>query len=233
MPPMPRGSLRCLRKKYSSHHFLKCGWWSAPKGASACLQVRMEMPRVLLEAVVGRQVHAAAEPPDGVAPGRDEEAHVHVHRRAVGIARMQHQRHAHRLAGAAGELRARGGGRGGRLAPCTCEKLTPPRSNSLPSSITRRDAAAALGARPRRRAERPAVEVLQRRDDARLQAGEVVVDATVRRVSTGLQRALPLAVAQRAMADVVAVLHAVEADAARPPRRRARCAILQRCRRAR
>ena len=59
---MPRGSLRCLRKKYSSHQRLKRGYLSAPNGASASRQTRWKCARVLLEAVVGRQVHAAAEP---------------------------------------------------------------------------------------------------------------------------------------------------------------------------
>ena len=40
MPPMPRGSSRCFRKKYSSHHFLKRGYLSSPKGASASRQPR-------------------------------------------------------------------------------------------------------------------------------------------------------------------------------------------------
>ena len=67
---MPRGSLRCLRKKYSSHQRLKRGYLSAPNGASASRQAAVEVPRVLLEAVVRRQVHAAAEPADRLAPRR-------------------------------------------------------------------------------------------------------------------------------------------------------------------
>src|SRR5258705_7571489 len=68
----------------------------------------MEMVRIVRKAVVGREIHAAAEPP-GVAG--TEEAHVHVHRRAVGIARMEHERKPHRVVGTASELRARGAGR--------------------------------------------------------------------------------------------------------------------------
>ena len=76
----------------------------------------MEVASILFDAVVRRQVHAAAEPPDGVAQrrcmvasqpvglslaprplsqgsdwrfARQEEAHVHVHRRRQGTARVE------------------------------------------------------------------------------------------------------------------------------------------------
>ena len=39
-PPIPRGSCRCLRKKYVSHHFLNFGCTSDPNGSSAAWQVR-------------------------------------------------------------------------------------------------------------------------------------------------------------------------------------------------
>src|SRR2546430_7453991 len=64
----------------------------------------MEMARVVLEAIAGGEVHAAAEPPGR---RRGEEAHVHVHRRAIRIARVQHERHPHRVVRLAGELRPR------------------------------------------------------------------------------------------------------------------------------
>ena len=58
----------------------------------------VKMHRVAFEAVVRREVHAAAEPPHGfrVLPLlrgrlRREEAHVHVRGRHVGIARMQNE----------------------------------------------------------------------------------------------------------------------------------------------
>src|SRR5213592_3316752 len=56
----------------------------------------MKVARVLLEPVVRGQVHAAPEPPDRLALrlGRDQEPHVHVNGRNIGIARMQHQGHA-------------------------------------------------------------------------------------------------------------------------------------------
>jgi hypothetical protein len=68
----------------------------------------VEMHRVFLEAVVGREVHAPTEPAHRRLPaggGRDH-AHVHVHRGHVGVARVEHQRHAHGLEGCARELRA-------------------------------------------------------------------------------------------------------------------------------
>src|SRR5690606_11652505 len=74
---------------------------------------------VLFEAVVGREVEAAAEPPDRrrALRARDEEAHVHVRGRHVGVARVHDQRDRDRLVGAARELRAAlGGGGGQRLA---------------------------------------------------------------------------------------------------------------------
>src|SRR6185369_10305398 len=67
----------------------------------------VEMPRILLEAVVRREVHAAAEP-RGVTSR--EVADVQMDRGAVMIARMQDERNAHRFPRTAGELRARRGG---------------------------------------------------------------------------------------------------------------------------
>src|SRR5882672_3161353 len=65
----------------------------------------MEVARVLGEAVVGRKVHAAAEPPRVAGA---EAAHLHVHRRSVWIARMQHERQAHRAVPTSGKRRPRG-----------------------------------------------------------------------------------------------------------------------------
>ena len=90
---------------------------------------------------------------------------------------MQHQRHAHRLEAQPGQLRARGAWReGGSLLPDTCEKLTPPRSNSLPSSMTQVMPPPPSARSQVSAAERRAVERLERGDDARLQRREVVAD---------------------------------------------------------
>ena len=69
----------------------------------------VEVARVFFETVVRREVHAAAEPEHRRLAGfrRDEQAHVHVHGRAVGVARVQHERHARRLEPASCQLRAR------------------------------------------------------------------------------------------------------------------------------
>ena len=54
---------------------------------------------------------------------RDEHAHVHVHGRRVRIARMQHQRHAHRLPRAPGELRPLRGRRRRQAVAADVRKL--------------------------------------------------------------------------------------------------------------
>ncbi len=117
MPPMPRGSLRCFRKKYSSHHCLNLRVQRGIERRQRIPADLVEVLRVFLEAVIGRQVHAAAEPEHrvGAVLHRDEHAHVHVHRGGIGVARMEHQRHAHRLPAPAGQLGAVRGG-GGRHA---------------------------------------------------------------------------------------------------------------------
>jgi hypothetical protein len=69
----------------------------------------MEVNRILGVAVVRREVHAPAEPPDvtfALARVRDEHPDVQVHGGRVGIARVQHQRYAHRLPRAPGDFRA-------------------------------------------------------------------------------------------------------------------------------
>ncbi len=65
---------------------------------------------------------------------------------------------------------------GGRPAPATCEKFTPPRSSRWPSSIRQLSTTAAFGPIPGVAAKCAAVELLQPGDDARLQPDEVVLD---------------------------------------------------------
>ena len=107
----------------------------------------VKMARVLLEAVIGREVHAAAKPPhvDGVGGPRHEKTHVHVHGRHIGIARMQHQGHAHRLEAATGQLRAVGAGRGGQLAARDLRKADPGPFEQVPIFQNAGDAAALQG----------------------------------------------------------------------------------------
>src|SRR5690606_33182197 len=66
------------------------------EGLKRLLAHAVEAYDVLLERIVGREIHAAAEPPYRrvavpVRPG-DEEAHVHVHGGHVRVARMQYER---------------------------------------------------------------------------------------------------------------------------------------------
>ena len=100
---------------------------------------------------------------------------------------------------------------GGSAAPRTCEKLQPPRSSSAPSS-TRRErpspSSAPPGSRARRRAGTASPSsASQRRDDALLQAEQVVADRA-RSVIAASQRLIARWPMSRA------VLRAVEADAA-------------------
>ncbi len=103
---MPRGSLRCLRKKYSSHQRLKRGYLSCAEGRQRVVVDAMEVRGVVFEAVVRRQVHAATEPRHRHAAGRrgGEHAHVHVHGGHIGVAWVEHQRHTHGLERRAGQL---------------------------------------------------------------------------------------------------------------------------------
>ncbi len=79
------------------------------------LAASVPMDAVVLETVIRRQVEAAAEPPDrfGIVPDGLKKANVGVRSGNVGIARMDDQRHAHRLEAASRQFGPLGGG-GGR-----------------------------------------------------------------------------------------------------------------------
>src|SRR5882672_874928 len=95
-----------LEKKVFVAPALETGIEVRPEGLERLPAREVEVARVLFEAVVGREIHSAAEPPYRRASrlGSDQETHVHVHRGHEGIARMQHQRHAHRLETPPGKL---------------------------------------------------------------------------------------------------------------------------------
>ena len=138
----------------------------------------VEVDRVLVVAVVRRQVHASAEPPHriGVGARRDEHAHVHVHGRRVRIAGMQDERHARRLPCAPREIgTVRRRGRRQRRAADVGEIHAPALEHGAVLDQAR-DAAAAFRTIPRVAQERPAVDRLEPRDDALLQAGEIGAD---------------------------------------------------------
>src|SRR5688572_16553407 len=119
-----------------------------PEGRQRLAARGMEVPRVFLEAVVGREVHAAAEPPHWIFPSRGKKPDIEMDRRAVRITWVQDQRDAHRLEGAAGELRARGAGRGRQVAALYAREVHPAALEDLSVLDDAGGAAAALGALP-------------------------------------------------------------------------------------
>src|SRR5262245_18471266 len=143
------------------------------EGLECLLAAAMEVARVLLEAVIRGEIHAAAEPP-GVLRG--EKAHVEVNGWAVGVARMQDQRYPHRLPGLPGELRARGRCRGRELRSLDAREID---SAALeePSILDHaREPAAAFGTLPFVGLEGVAVGGFKGVDDLFLQCDEVVGD---------------------------------------------------------
>lgn len=136
-------------------------------------------------AVVGRQVHAAAEPPDRIlAFGRGfEEAHVHVHGGRIRITRMQHQRHAHRFPGASRQFRPRSHRRRWQAFALHVREIAAAALEHIAFLDQARDAAATFGAFPGVDQEGLAIHVLQRLHDARLQVEQPGLDG--RRVRGG------------------------------------------------
>src|SRR5688572_27685206 len=173
----------------------------------------VEVARVVLEAVVRREVHAAAEPPDRVFPLSGKKPDVEMDRGAIRIARMQDQRDAHGFEGAAGELRACGTGRWRQVAALHAREVHAAALEDLSVLDDAGGPAAALGALPRIAGEALAVDDFQRGDDPLLQRREIVVnDARVqaRRSSSARGARCPCGTACR------------RSGCARAPRRRAR-----------
>ena len=117
---------------------------------------------------------------------------------------MQHQRHAHGLEAAPGELRAVRGGRGGHAVAHHVRKIDPAALEEVAVLDDAREPATATGAIPAVAAEGLAVEGFETLDDALLQRGKPGFDGA--RIHSGLAP-------DRAVADVAAVLAAVEEDA--------------------
>ncbi len=138
----------------------------------------MKVARVLLEPVVRGQVHAAPEPPDRVALrlGRNQEPHVHVNRRDIGIARMQHQRHAGGFEGAAGQLGARGARGGRQPLPVHPGEIHAAPLEHVPVLDDAALAASAFAPLPVIAAEAASFDTLQLRDKAVLQIKKISVD---------------------------------------------------------
>src|SRR5205814_1324594 len=189
---------------------------SSERFAAAAVKVR----RVLFEAVVGRQVHPAAEPPyrpeirgcDFVAfvggsspyvlvlsrrhllgfasrsrisgrdanakhPGqRDEQAHVHVHGRHVGIARMQYHGDAHYFECASRKLRPRGGRGSRKLAASYVREIDSAALEHLSLLDDAGDSAAALPL-PHVASNAGAVERFEAAHDSCLVVDEIIACA--------------------------------------------------------
>ena len=112
------------------------------------------------------------------------------------------------LPGAAGQLGRCALADGGSCEPLTWLNSTPARSNNAPPSI-RRDSPPRLRRGSRSRCGRRRLRVFQRADDAGLQPGQIVRTSVTGRALIGRFSA---GRAERAPADVAAVLAAVEVD---------------------
>ena len=109
--------------------FLEARMVPAAEGLEGALAGGVEVARVLLEAVVGgdpcrRRTTIPALRPRGWRAGSARSCA----RRAVGVARVQDERHAHRLEAASGELRSRCARRGRQARP-----LEPAKSSRRPA----------------------------------------------------------------------------------------------------
>src|SRR5437763_10600960 len=159
----------------------------------------MKMHGVLGVTVIRRQIHAAAEPPDGrphargfrrfAAPpggviralGRpggangvsDETAHVQMHGRRMWIARMKDERYAHRLPCAARKTRPLSRRRRRRRGADDVREKHTAAFDDVAVFDRTRHAAATLGPRPFVTAERQTVDRFDRRHDASLQREEI------------------------------------------------------------
>src|SRR3954468_19830808 len=140
----------------------------------------VEMLRVFFEPVVRREIHAAAEPPH-VASG--EIAHVQVNRRAIRIARMQDERHAHRFPGPAGEMRARSRGGGRQLLALHMRQVDAAALEEIALFDDSRYSSAALRTLPCVRLERTAVERFECRHDPVLQVSQIFEDLHFRLIA--------------------------------------------------
>ena len=154
----------------------------------------VKVSRVLLEAVIRREIHAAAEPPDrlrfGLARKRGEESQVHVDRWHMRIARMQHRRHSHDLERPPGKLRPRHARRRGQPLTLDVRKVDAATLEHPALFQDAAGAAATFDSLPFVATKSHSVQGLEPADDARLQAGEVTVRArqVLNEVHDGLRR---------------------------------------------
>ena len=168
---MPRGLVAVLEEKVAVAPVLEARMQVGAERIERGFAGGVKMPGVILETVIRRQIHAAAEPPHRrlAVFHRDKAAHVHVHGGCVGIARMQHQRHPHGFPAPPGQFRPVCAGRRRQLAAQHVREIHPAAFQHLAFFDQPRDAAAAFGALPGIGAERQAVGGFECGDDARLQ----------------------------------------------------------------
>ena len=105
-PPIPRGSLRCFKKKYSSQGVFAAWIDLWPERLAGRLRRAMPMDTVLFKTIVRGEIEPTAKPPDrfGIVLGCIEETDIGVRRRNVGITRMGHQGDAHGFKAAPSQL---------------------------------------------------------------------------------------------------------------------------------
>src|SRR5690606_7925429 len=143
---------------------------------------RLPVPveHVLVHGIEGCEVETAAEP-----PGRSctviaglEEPEIRMRRRNMRVPRVQHQRYPERLEAVAGKLRSRAGG---AFRKRVAKHVREPDAGLLEDSTVLEHAArptAACFALPAVRRKRfPAVDILERVNDTRLEALQVIPDS--------------------------------------------------------
>jgi len=141
----------------------------------------VEMDDIFDERIVRGEIHPAAEPPDVrlcVIAVRDEKANVEVHRRAVWVTRVEHERYAQRFERAASKfLTVRRGGRGKARPPDMGKVAAAPFEEAAIFDETGKPVAlqtVTSGTRPRIGVKRLTVERFERRDDFALERKKTV-----------------------------------------------------------
>src|SRR6266567_938423 len=155
-----------------------------PEGFERVAASAMEVNRIVLESVVGGQVHSTAKPPDRLRQRSlaflgqgHEQPHVHMYRRREGVARMQYQRHAHHLEAAPRKLRSRGARRPRQALTLDVREVDPAALEYVPLFEDAGHALAAGRAFPRITAKRLAIDRLEASHDACLQVDEIIAGA--------------------------------------------------------
>ncbi len=136
----------------------------------------MKVNGVVCKSVTGREIHSPAKPEHiCLAIGkRAKETYIHMHRRHIGITRMQHQRYAHGLIAPASQPRAMRRSRRWQGITRHMREIHPATFEQRAILNHTGDTAPPLGPFPAIRAKAAAVEVLQRSHDILLQGQQIV-----------------------------------------------------------